>query len=158
MTPFSENWLDDLSWQILEALQKDARVSFKDLGERIGLTGGAVAERVRKMEEMGIIKGYRAEVDFTRLGLNVIAFIKLSFSSREQQEKGRSFIQARPEVVVIHQILGGDAVMLRGVFPSIPALEAFIQELWEFGTVATSIITSSQVQVNSRNRFPGLYQ
>jgi Lrp/AsnC family leucine-responsive transcriptional regulator len=158
MTPFSKNWLDDLSWQILEALQKDARVSFKDLGERIGLTGGAVAERVRKMEEMGIIKGYRAEVDFAKLGLNVIAFIKLNFSTREQQEKGRAFIHGRAEVVVIHQILGGDAVMLRGEFSSIPALEAFIQELWEFGTVATSIITSSQVQVNGKYHFPDLYQ
>lgn len=65
------------SWQILGALQKDARISFKELGERIGLTGGAVAKRVRKMEKMGIIKGYRAEV----------AFIKLGFSSREQQNQ-----------------------------------------------------------------------
>src|SRR5690606_4647502 len=105
-TRFSPNWLDDISRQILEALQRGARVSFKDLGERIGLTGGAVAERVRKMEEMGIIKGYRAEVDFTRLGLNVVAFIKLGFSSREQQENGMAFIQSRGEVVVIHQVLG----------------------------------------------------
>lgn len=158
MSPFSESWLDDISWQILEALQKDARVSFKELGEHIGLTGGAVAERVRHMEEMGVIKGYRAEVDYTRLGLNVVAFIKLGFSSREQQGTGMAFIQSRGEVVVIHQVLGGDAVLLRGVFTSIPALEAFIQALWEYGTVTTSIVTASQIQVSSKHRFPDLYQ
>jgi Lrp/AsnC family leucine-responsive transcriptional regulator len=157
MAPFSENWLDDLSWQILEALQKDACVSFKDLGERIGLGGGAVAERVRRMEEMGILKGYRAEVDFARLGLGVMAFVRLGFSSREQQDQGRIFIRGRPEVVTIHQILGGEAVMLKAVFHTISDLEAFIEQLWQYGTVSTSIVTASQIQVNSKFQFPDFY-
>jgi Lrp/AsnC family transcriptional regulator, leucine-responsive regulatory protein len=154
MAPYSENWLDNVSWQILEALQKDARVSFKDLGERIGLTGGSVAERVRKMEEMGVIKGYRAEVDFAKLGLSVTAFIKLGFASEEQQQGGRAFIAGRPEVIIVHQVLGGEAVLLRAVFPSIQALEEFIQQLRQHGTVDISIVTSSHVQVHGHNQLP----
>ncbi|MGL4619725.1 Lrp/AsnC family transcriptional regulator [Chroococcidiopsis sp.] len=65
----SEKLLDVTGWQILQVLQKDARLSFVELGRRVGLSPPAAAERVRRMEEVGIITGYRVEIDAAKIGL-----------------------------------------------------------------------------------------
>lgn len=69
--------LDEVDWQILSILQTEARISFKELGYRIGLTGTAIAERVRKLEDEGIIKGYTIKVNREKIGLPITAFFKL---------------------------------------------------------------------------------
>ncbi|EFH85159.1 Lrp/AsnC family transcriptional regulator [Ktedonobacter racemifer] len=69
--------LDETNWQLIEALQQNARLSYSELGQRVGLTAPAVAERMRKMEEQGIIRGYRAEVDLAQLGLPIVALVRL---------------------------------------------------------------------------------
>src|SRR5437867_11979910 len=74
----NENGLDAVGWSILGALQENARISFAALGRRVGLTAPAAAERVRQMEDAGVIRGYRAEVGLERLGLAVTAVIRVS--------------------------------------------------------------------------------
>jgi Lrp/AsnC family leucine-responsive transcriptional regulator len=74
--------LDDVNWQILVALQENARVSFSELGRRVGLTPPAVAERVRRLEEAGVITGYRAQLDVAKLGLPLSAIIRLAPRAR----------------------------------------------------------------------------
>ncbi|WP_144864365.1 Lrp/AsnC family transcriptional regulator, partial [Hyella patelloides] len=69
MTFDYENKLDETSWQLLQALQEDARLSYAELGRRVSLSPPAVAERVRKMEEIGIITGYRVEINAEKIGL-----------------------------------------------------------------------------------------
>ncbi len=63
-----ERLLDETGWHLLEALQENARLSFSELGQRVGLSSPAVAERVRRMEDAGIITGYRAEVNTAKIG------------------------------------------------------------------------------------------
>src|ERR1039457_734418 len=70
--------LDKTGWHILEELQQNGRISFAELGRRVGLTLPAVAERVRKMEDAGIISGFRAEVNPAKIGLPIAAFIRIS--------------------------------------------------------------------------------
>src|SRR2546428_13845411 len=74
----NENGLDAVGWSILGALQENARISFAELGRRVGLTAPAAAERVRQMEDAGVIRGYRAEVGLERLGLAGAAGIRVS--------------------------------------------------------------------------------
>lgn len=83
MTFDSEKLLDDTSWQILQALQDDARLSFAELGRRVGLSPPAVAERVHKMEEAGIITGYRAQVNAQKIGLPLMAMIGLTTTPQQ---------------------------------------------------------------------------
>ena len=73
-----EKMLDATGWLLLQELQQNARLSFSDLGQRVGLSAPAVADRIRRMEEAGIITVYRAEVNMSKLGLPVNAIIRLS--------------------------------------------------------------------------------
>ncbi len=67
--------IDDLDWRLLEALQQDGRASYADLGRLVGLSPSAVTERVRRLEESGVITGYRCEVDPEKLGLAIMALV-----------------------------------------------------------------------------------
>jgi Lrp/AsnC family leucine-responsive transcriptional regulator len=73
--------LDETGWQILRELQNNARLSFHELGRRVGLSSPAVAERVRKLEDAGIIIGYEARVAPLKVGLPLLAFIRITNSS-----------------------------------------------------------------------------
>ena len=72
-----EKILDGTGWQLLQELQQNARLSYSELGQRVGLSAPAIADRIRKMEEAGIITGYRAEVNMSKLGLPVMAIVRL---------------------------------------------------------------------------------
>ena len=71
--------LDDMDWRLLEALQRDGRASYADLGRLVGLSPSAVTERVRRLEENGVITGYRCEVDPEKLGLPIMALVRLRY-------------------------------------------------------------------------------
>ena len=69
--------LDETGWRLLVELQENGRLSYKELGQRVGLSLPSVAERVRKMEEAGIITGYHAQINLTRVGFPVLSIIRL---------------------------------------------------------------------------------
>ncbi|MBC6461655.1 Lrp/AsnC family transcriptional regulator, partial [Actinomadura sp. HBU206391] len=102
----SEKPLDELDWQILKELQSDGRLSLKELGRRINLSAPAVADRVRRLEESGVIMGYRAEIDPRRAGHPLLAFVELRCAP------GRCLLKTGtagdyPEVIEIHKLSGG---------------------------------------------------
>jgi len=72
---------DNLDWKILEELQVNARISYSEIGRKIGLSGPAVAERVQKLENAGIIKGYRADIDMYRIGFSLKAIINVKINA-----------------------------------------------------------------------------
>src|SRR5436189_3430857 len=72
--------IDEIDRKILKELQTDARASYAELGRRVGLTTPAVIERIRKLEDAGIITGYRAEIDPAKIGLTITAFIRMSIT------------------------------------------------------------------------------
>ncbi|MBY0451199.1 MAG: Lrp/AsnC family transcriptional regulator [Cyanobacteria bacterium] len=153
MTPNYEYLLDDVGWQILETLQVDARVSFRELGERIGLTGAAVAERVRKMEEAGIVKGYWTEFNYERLGFPITAFIKVN-AAGEASIQLKEFIKTLPQLIESHHVVGGESVIFKVVMPSLHALESLIETLSHYGTVHPSIVLSSFFHAPDLKRKP----
>jgi Lrp/AsnC family leucine-responsive transcriptional regulator len=71
---------DDIDRKLLRELQLDARISYAELGRRVGLTTPAVIERVRKLEDAGIVTGYRVDIDTARIGLPITAFIRMSIT------------------------------------------------------------------------------
>lgn len=134
--------LDEIDWQILCELQVDARLSYSELGRRINLSSPAVQERVRKLEDAGIIKGYHASLDLEQLGLSIKALIQLSGSCRES-DVFVQMIQGLPEVLQCHHVLGDRCFYLLVAVASMKQLELLLLRLKEFGETATTVILST---------------
>src|SRR5579859_5642827 len=83
MTLQNKKPLDAIGWQLVRLLQENARLPFRKIGETIGLTAPAVAERVRRLEEAGILGAYQAQVDLPKVGLPILAFIHLNSNSQQ---------------------------------------------------------------------------
>lgn len=136
--------LDEVDWQILSILQTEARISFKELGQRIGLTGTAIAERVRKLEDEGIIEGYRIKINREKIGLPITAFFKLRVQI-EHCQRLRELAIAFPEVIEAHRVVGNEYYILKAVIPSMQHLEAMMERLLQLGAVEVSIVLSTVV-------------
>ena len=141
----SEKLLDDIGSAILRELQENARVSFVELGRRVGLTSPAVIERVRRMEDCGIITGYRAEVDPSKIGQPITAFVRLSVGT-DVLARINSLMKDWPEIVECHRVTGGDSFIMKIVVSSVEHLESLIDRLTPFGTTSTSVVLSSPVK------------
>jgi len=136
--------LDDINLDILELLLADGRMSYRELGERVGLTAPAVTERVRKLEELGVIKGYRAVVDYEALGFPLLCIIRLNSPRNAQQLD--DVIRALPEVIEANRVTGSESHVIRARVASTAHLERLLDALWEHGESVTNIVTSSPVQ------------
>ncbi|HMQ33115.1 MAG TPA: Lrp/AsnC family transcriptional regulator [Chloroflexaceae bacterium] len=144
MTFESGRLLDAVGWKLLALLQEDGRRSFSELGRAVGLSAPAVAERVRRLEEAGIISGYRASVRLDRIGWTIRAFIRLSGIGSEAPQVA-AVITAMPEVLECHRVTGEDSYILTVVARSTTHLEQLVDRLLPFGRVTTSLILSSPV-------------
>jgi len=136
--------LDSIDWKLLRALQNHARVPFAELGRQVGLSPPAVAERVRRLEDAGIIRAYRAEVAPSALGWSIMAFVRLQ-TSPDRYEDVRAIAQQRRDVLECHHVAGGDAFVLRIVAQSVAQLETLIERLSNYGQTTTSIVLSSPI-------------
>jgi Lrp/AsnC family transcriptional regulator, leucine-responsive regulatory protein len=137
--------LDEIDWHILRELQMDARLSYSELGRRINLSSPAVQERVRKLEDAGVIKGYRAELDLEQLGLSIKALVQLSGSCRDSH----IFVDAIdefPQILQCHHVLGDRCFYLLVAVASMKQLEALLLRLKEFGETSTTIILSTPLE------------
>ncbi|HEY1494113.1 MAG TPA: Lrp/AsnC family transcriptional regulator [Candidatus Solibacter sp.] len=137
--------LDETGRNLLSALQEDARLSYAELGRRIGLSPAATAERLRRMEEAEIITGYRVEIDREALGLPVLAIVRMSCDGA----KYRPFLKAvkgMEGVVECHHVAGGDAFIMKVVAGSVGDLGRVVEKLLDFGVPTTSIVFSSPVE------------
>src|SRR5262245_41806206 len=126
MTFRTERELDDLDWRILEVLQADGRLSFKELGRRVNLSSPAVAERVRRLEESGVITGYHARVDPNRAGYPISAFVEMRCSLSKCLLK-TSTAEDFPEVVEIHKLSGDHCSMLKVRTASLEHFEGLLE-------------------------------
>jgi Lrp/AsnC family leucine-responsive transcriptional regulator len=150
---FATPVLDKIGWHILEELQKNGRLSFAELGRRVGLTLPAVAERVRKMEDTGIITGFRAEVDPAKIGLPIAAFIRISVVGDVFARLAQA-VREMPEVLECHRGTGADSFTLKVAVESVQHLERLIDKLTPFGTTSTSIVLSTLVRKRDFTRQP----
>ncbi|MEO8025574.1 MAG: Lrp/AsnC family transcriptional regulator [Bryobacteraceae bacterium] len=136
--------LDPTDWKIVSALQHNARTSFAELGRHVGLSTPAAAERVRKLEDSGVILGYRAEIDPVRIGLPILAFVRLSVVG-DVFTRITALVKDMPEVLECHRGTGADSFMMKVAVANVGHLETLIDRLTPFGTTTTSIVLSTPV-------------
>lgn len=141
---FDSSYLDEKNWRIVAELQQNGRISFAELGRRVGLTLPAVAERVRKMEDAGVITGVRAEIDPAKIGLPIAAFIRISAVGDVLSRISKT-VRDMPEVLECYRGTGADSFTLKVAAESIEDLESLIDKLAPFGTTSTSIVLSTLV-------------
>jgi Lrp/AsnC family leucine-responsive transcriptional regulator len=144
MTLQSDRLLDRVGWALLRLLQENARLSFRQIGEAIGLTAPAVAERVRRLEDAGILKGYHAEIDLVKAGRPIMAFVSLMTNS-QQSTRFRKVVGDMPEVIECHCVTGTESYILKVAVTSVPHLEHLLLDLVNYGEVRTSLVLSTQV-------------
>lgn len=137
--------MDRIGWRIIEELQADARITFAELGRRVGLTTPAVIERVRKLEDAGIIRGYRAEIDASRVGFPITAFVRMSITGVEYS-KIIDVVKTSREVLECHRATGGDSFIMKVAVADVGHLQTLIDRLTPYGITTTSIVLSSPVE------------
>jgi len=141
----TERLLDDVSWSILRELQADARLSYAEIGRRIGMSPPAVMERIRKLEDAGVIRGYRADIDLTKLGLGIHAIVRVANSGIVENQIV-DLARETPEVIECHHITGADCFDIHIATTSIPHLERVLTKFSRFNQTTTSLILSTPVQ------------
>lgn len=138
-------YLDDISWKILELLQQNARLPYSEIGRQVGLSAPAVAERVRRMEDAGVIRGYRADIDPSQLGFTLEVFIRAEIT-HSNHEAAIRYISQLPNVLEFWNLTGRDGYLIRAVFRSVQELEQVLnQKLGAFGTTTTALVLSKPV-------------
>lgn len=135
--------LDEINRDLIDLLQVDGRMSYRELGQRVGLTAPAVAERVRKLEDAGVITGYRAIVDYEQLGFPILCVIRLNTPRMASGVDEK--LRALPEVIEANRVTGSESHVIRARVRSTHHLEEVLHHLWEDGDSTTNIVTSSPV-------------
>jgi Lrp/AsnC family transcriptional regulator, leucine-responsive regulatory protein len=134
--------LDDVDRRLLEALQRDGRVGYAELGRIIGLSPSAVTDRVRRLEESGVITGYTCEVDPEKLGLGIAALVRLRYPNANYRPF-HQLLASTPEVVEAHHVTGEDCFVLTVRARSMRHLEEVTGRIAGLGAVTTSVVYSS---------------
>lgn len=137
--------IDEIDRNLLKELQLDARTSYAELGRRVGLTTPAVIERVHKLEDAGIITGYRAEIDTSKVGLPITAFIRMSISGVDYSHI-IEVAEGSTEVLECHRGTGGDSFIMKIAVRSVEHLQQVIDRLTPYGITTTTIVLSSPVK------------
>lgn len=137
-----ERLLDPIGWNILAELQENARIQLAELGRRVGLSNPAVIERVRRMEETGIITGYRVEIDHRKVGLPVSAYIRIRING-DYISRFISAVRDMPEVSECHRITGDDTFLVKVYAASTQELERIVDSFNPYMTTNTMLVLSS---------------
>lgn len=137
--------MDSFGRKLLDELQSNARLSVAELGRRVGLSPTATAERMKQMEEVGILHGYTIDIDREALGLEVMAFIRMSCGG-QNYHRLLDYVQTLEEVRECHHLTGGDDFLLKVTTTSMGDLEALIEALLPYGNPVTSLVLSTPVE------------
>ena len=137
--------LDDVDWHLLELLQEDGRLSYSELGRRVSLSGSAVTDRVRRLEERGVITGYRATVDTGKLGLPIEVLVRARVRSLDTP-RFREAILPLPQVVAADHVTGDECWVLRVLCSSTAELETLVEKVQRYGETTTSLVLSSPLR------------
>ncbi|BDG71589.1 Lrp/AsnC family transcriptional regulator [Roseomonas fluvialis] len=140
----SELLSDARNVELLQLLCNDPRMGIADLARRVGMSAPAVRERVLRLEEAGVIRGWRLELDPVALGYPVCAIVRVR-PAPGQLPKVTELARAIPQVVECHRVTGEDCLVLKVHLPSIEGLDAVLDRFLAHGQTTTSIIQSTPV-------------
>lgn len=135
--------LDPTDVAILEILQENGRIGITELGRRIGLSQPATSERVRRLEERGIIAGYAARIDPVALGLGMMAVVRLRTTHEHIRACLKQFSEM-PHVIEVLRLTGEDCFVLKVLVPSPGELESIVDSIARYGAVTTSLVLRAE--------------
>jgi Lrp/AsnC family transcriptional regulator, leucine-responsive regulatory protein len=139
--------LDAIAWKLIESLQHNARQSFAELGRKVGLSTPAVAERIHRLEDAGVITGYHASLDMSKLGVPIRVLVRLTIPGGDLQiSRTVTAINELSEIGRCHRITGDESFVIEAHVVSIRHLEALIDRLSALGATSTSTVLSSPVE------------
>ncbi|MEM7738569.1 MAG: Lrp/AsnC family transcriptional regulator [Deinococcota bacterium] len=139
-----DDTLDTKDWQLLKALHANARLSFSELAKSVKLSVPATAERVRKLEDKGVITGYSVQLDLKKLERPLKAVIRFQ-GTGQQMKRIAERVGEMPEVIQAFRMTGDTCFMAVVAVTSTDVLEMFLDSLHAFGQTHTSIIVSEPV-------------
>ncbi|MBW6411620.1 Lrp/AsnC family transcriptional regulator [Clostridium weizhouense] len=134
--------MDFTDYKIIEILLEDGRIPMKELAKRVSLSAPAVAERVKRLEEENIITGYKAKINYNKLGKKINVLINIDISG-QRSEKFMEFIKSEESIIECHHVTGPYCKILKARLEDIPSLERLIGKIQMFGNTETFIILSS---------------
>ena len=141
---YRDGALDPTDLRILGALAADARISVAELARSVGLSAPSVSERVKRLEETGVIDGYSARIDPAALGLPIAAWLRIR-PIPGQLPRVADLLRDLPDIVECDRVTGEDCFIARAHVASVEDLERLIDKIIPFATTNTSIIQSSPV-------------
>ena len=145
--------IDNLNWKILKCLQQNARQSNAEIGRQVGVTSPAVSERIKKMEDLGVIQGYKTLVSPFDIGYQLKAIITM----RAFMGKLKPFmdkVKTYDEIVNCYRITGDENFVMEVVFKNQKHLEQFIDQLIIYGETKTQIVLSHVVKQKELKPIP----
>jgi Lrp/AsnC family transcriptional regulator, leucine-responsive regulatory protein len=135
--------LDDIDILLIDALQDNARASYRELGDRVGLTPPAVAARMRRLERSGVIRGYTVSIEPAAIGYPLLGIMRVN--SPGARHEIDEIAVTMPEVVECRRVTGAESHVLRVWLRDTAHLEEVLDRLQPFGETITNIVTSSPV-------------
>lgn len=143
--------LDATDWTLLHMLKENARLSFAELGRNLRLSAPAVAERMKRLEERGVVRAYRADIDLSKLGRGLHVYLRTVVQPRDYA-RFKKAVAALDEIFECHHVTGQESFVLRAAVADVPSLETLTQKLSTFGSTVTSVILSTAL--DRRNFLP----
>ncbi|MGX7328072.1 Lrp/AsnC family transcriptional regulator [uncultured Enterococcus sp.] len=134
--------MDHLDYQLLTLLQQDGRSSIKHLSERLFISGPAISQRIKQLEEQQVITGYHASLDYEQTNLAIKAYVQISVEP-QQKPQFYTYIQDIPNILECDCVTGPYSMLLKVVFPTTSALDHFINRIQSFGRTNTQIVFST---------------
>ena len=145
--------MDELDWKLLEHLQRNGRMTYSELARQVKLSVPAATERVKRLEEAGVIEGYTARVNPAAAGYLVTALIAITVP-QPAKTKFLKLLETIAEVVECHHVTGADSYIMRVVAVSMADLERLIERINLYGETRTSIIMSTPIPARALERPP----
>ena len=143
--------LDDKAWRLISALQSDGRASLKTLAEATGLSVPATLERLRRLEEAGVVRGFHADIDPKALGYGVRALVGINAPQPGKQSLLER-LRSHSQVIECHHVSGSDSYSVLVVATDLQDLERFIAGINAWGETRTSIIFSTPIERRALTR------
>lgn len=137
--------MDTIDYEIIKLLQDNGRISIKKIAEIISLTPPAVAERIRKLEEAGVISCYRAIIDPKKLGMNIKAIINITMAPHKRKEF-IEFAKSNNCILECHHVTGGFTMSIKAIFKEMSELDALVGKIQQYGNTQTLIVLSSPIE------------
>lgn len=136
--------MDNLNWQILHELQCNARATYAEIGKVVGLTAPAVAQRIQKLEDEGIITGYHVALDLEKVGLGISVIIQMGQLKCDTPAVIK-MLESLPEILECHTTTGSTCLFLKAAVPTVRHLQHLNEQLAPYGNTTTSLILTTPI-------------